>query len=560
MPPLSTELGFLFHQIESLSQYAIISPDGSTNTKVGAFVPTNFLTSFATMPEAEALALLDGAPAAVEKARRPEAFLRFLLHHLNKEVSIKKGGSKIIDGLHGFNFVSINEFITGSGPPSTSKHRALTIDFSYDPFVKGARKAKFGEVLHHALSKESPLRAWCAETRSYETVVQRKIATSLPTVLVISCCCAGKRNEEGLSIWRTNAPENGHWLPEMVEIEITDSGNVIVREWTEEAGSCERVWMECKRSSPLPSSIAEIVTSSLSSVRKHRYRLDVVLSFVRDDMDAATIEQLSLSPSEEANGHHVLHARIPSCYKRRALDNQRAQADRVVSTMESTSREAARDAKLTLTSGTNPEVFRKRIEDVNQKLESLDQSNDEWVLFNGFVVSSTVVEDARAFHMPFKEPCLVIFRAIDDSTKSKKENKKVEAEHTRIPTSVIRTRSLSTGRHPDYNTTNDLPGAGDLIAFDAEFVSVQEEESVLTNTGSKLVTRETRYALARFSVIDCHSGNIILDDYVLPCEPVVDYLTRFSGIVEGDLDPKNSPHHLISMRSAYLKLRCLMER
>lgn len=560
MPPLSTELGFLFHQIESLSQYAIISPDGSTNTKVGAFVPTNFLTSFATMPEAEALALLDGAPAAVEKARRPEAFLRFLLHHLNKEVSIKKGGSKIIDGLHGFNFVSINEFITGSGPPSTSKHRALTIDFSYDPFVKGARKAKFGEVLHHALSKESPLRAWCAETRSYETVVQRKIATSLPTMLVISCCCAGRRNEEGLSIWRTNAPENGHWLPEMVEIEITDSGNVIVREWTEEAGSCERVWMECKRSSPLPSSIAEIVTSSLSSVRKHRYRLDVVLSFVRDDMDAATIEQLSLSPSEEANGHHVLHARIPSCYKRRALDNQRAQADRVVSTMESTSREAARDAKLTLTSGTNPEVFRKRIEDVNQKLESLDQSNDEWVLFNGFVVSSTVVEDARAFHMPFKEPCLVIFRAIDDSTKSKKENKKVEAEHTRIPTSVIRTRSLSTGRHPDYNTTNDLPGAGDLIAFDAEFVSVQEEESVLTNTGSKLVTRETRYALARFSVIDCHSGNIILDDYVLPCEPVVDYLTRFSGIVEGDLDPKNSPHHLISMRSAYLKLRCLMER
>jgi PAB-dependent poly(A)-specific ribonuclease subunit 2 len=228
--------------------------------------------------------------------------------------------------------------------------------------------------------------------------------------------------------------------------------------------------------------------------------------------------------------------------------------------MESASRDAARDAKLTLTSGTNPEVFRKRIEDVNQKLESLDQSNDEWVLFNGFVVSSTVVEDARAFHMPFKEPCLVIFRAIDDSTKSKKENKKDEAEPTKIPTSVIRTRSLSTGRPPDYNTKNDLPGAGDLIAFDAEFVSVQEEESVLTNTGSKLVTRETRYALARFSVIDCHSGNIILDDYVLPCEPVVDYLTRFSGIVEGDLDPKNSPHHLISMRSAYLKLRCLMER
>jgi PAB-dependent poly(A)-specific ribonuclease subunit 2 len=559
---VSTELGFLFRQIECLSQYARIFPGESTNSKVGAFVPTNFLTSFAAMPEAEALALLDGAPAAVERARRPEAFLRFLLHHLNKEVSIstKKVGSKIIDGLHGFNFVSINEFPTGSGPPSTSKHRALTIDLSYESFVKGSTKVKFGEVLRHSLSKESPLRAWCQETRSYETVVQRKIATSLPTVLALSCCCAGKRNEEELSIWRTNAPENGHWLPEMVEIEINDNGNVIVRESTEEAGSSDRIWMEFKGSSQLPSSIADIVASSLGSIRKRRFRLDAVLSFVRDDMDAATIEQLSLSRSEEANGHHVLHARIPSGYTRRAFDNQRWQADRVASTMESASKDTTKDVPLTLTSGTKLEVFRKRIEDVDQRLKSLDESIDDWVLFNGFVVSSTVVEDARAFHMPFKEPCLVIFRAVDDSTKSKKENKKDEEESMKIPTTVMRTRSISTGRAPDYSTKNDLPGAGGLIAFDAEFVSVQEEESVLTTTGSKLVTRETRYALARVSVIDCRSGNIILDDHVLPCEPVVDYLTRFSGIVEGDLDPKNSPHHLISMRSAYLKLRCLTER
>jgi PAB-dependent poly(A)-specific ribonuclease subunit 2 len=170
------------------------------------------------------------------------------------------------------------------------------------------------------------------------------------------------------------------------------------------------------------------------------------------------------------------------------------------------------------------------------------------------------VEDARAFHVAFKEPCLVVFRAIDDATKSKKENKRDDAEFIKIPTTVMRTRSISTGRAPDYITTNDLPGAGDLIAFDAEFVSVQEEESVLTNTGAKLITRETRYALARVSVIDCRSGDIVLDDHVLPCEPVVDYLTRFSGIVDGDLDPKNSPHHLISMSSAYLKLRCLTER
>lgn len=106
----------------------------------------------------------------------------------------------------------------------------------------------------------------------------------------------------------------------------------------------------------------------------------------------------------------------------------------------------------------------------------------------------------------------------------------------------------------------ELPGKGDWVAFDAEFVSVQEEKSVLTDTGNKMTIRETRHALARISVLDCRTDTVLLDDHVLPREPVVDCLTRFSGIVAGDLDPKLSPHHLISTRTAYLKLRCLLER
>ena len=105
-----------------------------------------------------------------------------------------------------------------------------------------------------------------------------------------------------------------------------------------------------------------------------------------------------------------------------------------------------------------------------------------------------------------------------------------------------------------------MPGEGDLIALDAEFVSVQEEDVEMSEFGDKIVIRETRHVLARVSVIDCRSDRVIIDDYVLPKEPVVDYLTRFSGIHPGDLDPKTSPHHLITARTAYLKLRYLVER
>ncbi len=98
------------------------------------------------------------------------------------------------------------------------------------------------------------------------------------------------------------------------------------------------------------------------------------------------------------------------------------------------------------------------------------------------------------------------------------------------------------------------------MALDAEFVSVQEEKNFIGDSGDKIVFNETRHALARVSVVDCRSNSVLIDDHVLPKEPVVDCLTRFSGILPGDLDPKISSHHLVPARTAYLKLRSLLER
>lgn len=53
---------------------------------------------------------------------------------------------------------------------------------------------------------------------------------------------------------------------------------------------------------------------------------------------------------------------------------------------------------------------------------------------------------------------------------------------------------------------------------------------------------------------------VMTDDYVLPSEPVMDYLTRFSGLTPEDLDPAHSRHHLVTNRTAYLKLRYLIDR
>ena len=50
-----------------------------------------------------------------------------------------------------------------------------------------------------------------------------------------------------------------------------------------------------------------------------------------------------------------------------------------------------------------------------------------------------------------------------------------------------------------------------------------------------------------------------MDDHVHLNEPVWDYLTRYSGVQDGDLDPATSQHHLVPLKHAYLKLRYLVD-
>jgi PAB-dependent poly(A)-specific ribonuclease subunit 2 len=47
-------------------------------------------------------------------------------------------------------------------------------------------------------------------------------------------------------------------------------------------------------------------------------------------------------------------------------------------------------------------------------------------------------------------------------------------------------------------------------------------------------------------------GVCCIDDYVRTVEPVYDYLTRFSGLVPGDLDPSTSPHYLTTLKVSLL--------
>lgn len=110
-------------------------------------------------------------------------------------------------------------------------------------------------------------------------------------------------------------------------------------------------------------------------------------------------------------------------------------------------------------------------------------------------------------------------------------------------------------------TPQEAPGEGTVIALDTEFVAVRQPEIEMNSDGERETIRPIVYALARVSVVRGSGedeGLPFIDDYIASKEPIVDYLTSYSGIVHGDLDPRLSKHNLVSLKIAYKKLWILL--
>ncbi|KAL9037628.1 MAG: hypothetical protein Q9180_003610 [Flavoplaca navasiana] len=200
---------------------------------------------------------------------------------------------------------------------------------------------------------------------------------------------------------------------------------------------------------------------------------------------------------------------------------------------------------------------------INVGLSSRErQIESQWHLFNDFLVRKVDKEEALRFATTWKTPTILTYQyqgannVIDDSWKDSLDTSCLFMNWSLNPYNVLEHNWPCV-----LDPSTEQPESGMHLPIDTEFVRLQQEEIEILATGDRQVVRPTREGLARVSVLRAngpHEGLPFIDDYISISEPVVDYVTKYSGVSAGDLDTNLSLHPLVPLKVAYKKLWLLL--
>ncbi|EER41383.1 PAB-dependent poly(A)-specific ribonuclease subunit PAN2 [Histoplasma capsulatum H143] len=184
---------------------------------------------------------------------------------------------------------------------------------------------------------------------------------------------------------------------------------------------------------------------------------------------------------------------------------------------------------------------------------------DGWHLFNDFLVTELNRDEVFSFNQSWKSPCTLAYQVqssrhgVDDSWKSE------------LDTTLLFYEWSMNNYRPTESCkvlqSDEKPSARTPVALDTEFVDLEKAEIEVKADGTQEIVRPSKSGLARVSVIrgsGTAEGVPFIDDYITIKDPIVDYVTQYSGIKPGDLDPRTSSHNLVPLKVAYKKLWLLL--
>uniref|UniRef100_A0A0L8I679 USP domain-containing protein n=1 Tax=Octopus bimaculoides TaxID=37653 RepID=A0A0L8I679_OCTBM len=186
----------------------------------------------------------------------------------------------------------------------------------------------------------------------------------------------------------------------------------------------------------------------------------------------------------------------------------------------------------------------------------------QWYLFNDFSITPIEISEALHFDMDWKIPCIIYFTRKNinqyyDLTVQNPITSDVLLDQSGVVNPKITEKTFIP------LTPDEIPKRGSLVALDAEFVSLDQEQAELKSDGTRSTLKPSHLALARLTCVRGYGplhGEPFIDDYIAMQEQVVDYLTEYSGIKPDDLIASVSTKHLTTLKSTYMKLRYLVDQ
>ncbi|CAO4369998.1 unnamed protein product [Caenorhabditis nigoni] len=173
-----------------------------------------------------------------------------------------------------------------------------------------------------------------------------------------------------------------------------------------------------------------------------------------------------------------------------------------------------------------------------------------WTLINEQLVSRLHDHEARHLDARWKLPAFIGYRQKGYEVAITERNVSDELFFAENNVALCPNDSAA------VKAIDELPKKGDLVGLDAEFIRIKT--NLLEFNGKSVQTK----ALGRASCLDVTGEKIIFDDHIKLDEDVevVDYLTKFSGIVESDLSPQTSDKYLTTHKRLMLRMHVLIQR
>eukprot|EP01132_Coremiostelium_polycephalum_P009743 gene9743-11964_t len=532
---LSCELGFLFNMM-----------DKSKGKNVDT---SNFVRVLKQIPQATALGICISTESPSVEPPLPLPQLvsnlnRFLLEQLHKEISsissqstntsgINSPGETIIDKLFGSTLISSNKCVNcGFQYEKQSKQYQYDLVYPNSPQELGPDGSTFSNILKNTLCKVIKSPAWCEKCQGFFSTVQKKTVTSLPNILCINANCLKKEHEE-------------YWKYESTNI-ITGAKTFI------STPPSPAVHLNNLSTINSPSSLQSSTSLSTSS---------------------PSFNNNTSSQSSTVNNNEITWLPLKIRIKTDPQNNQfsiieypnNPEKSKQVFNPKELTEEVNENGQLyeltTCISHIRDQV--KRLPKPGHLVTQIKVSDfylpeSKWFTFNDFKITECSPINVTHFDSNWKTASILYYSKVVPQQDNKMTIPKVVSPVTKdvyLQNSIISSKVLSFVPA----TADTIPQKDDLVAIDAEFVSTGPEETEVSSDGKRVIIQPGIFSLARVSMVRSN-GEAFIDDYIQSIEPVTDYLTRYSGIQPGDLDPKISTKNVVTLKSCYLKMRYLVDQ